>query len=93
MTGSFDDSEAESIWLGQASKKLPQEIQRKARIKLRMLDAAVLIDDLKVPPGNRLHKLEKDRAGQYSISINMQYRICFQWKDGNAYNVEIIDYH
>ena len=57
------------------------------------LDSAVSLEDLKVPPGNRLHPLDKDRKGQYSISINMQYRICFRWKDGNATEVEITDYH
>ena len=62
-------------------------------MKLRMLDAAVKIEDLRVPPGNRLHRLEGDRAGQYSISINMQYRICFKWNDGTAQEVEIVDYH
>jgi len=60
---------------------------------LRMLDAAIKIEDLRVPPGNRLHKLEGDRTGQHSISINMQYRICFKWSDGNAQEVEIVDYH
>ena len=93
MILSFSDSEAEKIWSGQTSKKLPQEIQIKARMKLRMLDAAVKIEDLRVPPGNRLHRLEGDRTGQYSISINMQYRICFKWSDGNAQEVEIVDYH
>ena len=93
MILSFSDSEAEKIWFGQTSKKLPQEIQIKARMKLRMLDAAVKIEDLRVPPGNRLHRLEGDRTGQYSISINMQYRICFKWSDGNAQEVEIVDYH
>lgn len=93
MILSFSDSEAEKIWLGQTSKKLPQEIQTKARMKLRMLDAAVKIEDLRVPPGNRLHKLEADRTGQYSISINMQYRICFKWNEGSAHEVEIVDYH
>ncbi|AFM13967.1 type II toxin-antitoxin system RelE/ParE family toxin [Turneriella parva] len=93
MILSFADSEAEKIWSGQTSKKLPQEIQVKARMKLRMLDAAVKVEDLRVPPANRLHKLEGDRAGQYSISINMQYRICFKWNEGNAQDVEIVDYH
>ncbi len=93
MILSFSDSEAEKIWVGQISKKLPHEIQIKARMKLRMLDAAIKIEDLRVPPGNRLHKLEGDRTGQHSISINMQYRICFKWSDGNAQEVEIVDYH
>ena len=93
MILSFSDSEAEKIWSGETSKKLPYEIQTKARMKLRMIAAAVKIEDLRVPPGNRLHRLEGDRAGQYSISINMQYRICFKWNEGNAQEVEIVDYH
>jgi proteic killer suppression protein len=90
---SFADLEAELIWSGQSSRKLPPKIQTKARMKLRMLDAAIKLDDLKVPPGNRLHKLEGNRGGQHSISINMQFRICFIWSDGNVQDVEIVDYH
>jgi proteic killer suppression protein len=72
---------------------MPQDIQLKARQKLVLLDAAIEITDLKIPPGNRLEELKSDRKGQYSIRINDQWRICFTWQDGDAYNVEIIDYH
>lgn len=72
---------------------MPQNIQLKARQKLVLLDAAIEITDLKIPPGNRLEELKSDRKGQYSIRINDQWRICFTWQDGDAYNVEIIDYH
>jgi toxin HigB-1 len=70
-----------------------QSIESGARRKLNMLHAAARLDDLKVPPGNRLHKLDGDREGQYSISINDQYRVCFEWREGDAYDVEITDYH
>ncbi|CCW15711.1 HigB toxin protein [Sphingobium indicum BiD32] len=93
MVRSFADPETEKIWLGQHSRKLPPDIQNRAYNKLRMLDAAEHLDDLKNPPGNRLHALSEDRAGQHSISINMKWRICFLWKDGDAYDVEIVDYH
>jgi proteic killer suppression protein len=72
---------------------MPQNIQLKDRQKLVLLDAAIEITDLKIPPGNRLEELKSDRKGQYSIRINDQWRICFTWQDGDAYNVEIIDYH
>lgn len=74
-------------------KKLPKQLQRIAERKLLMLEAAVHIQDLKVPPGNRLEKLIGDRKGQYSIRINDKWRICFNWYNGNVYNVEIVDYH
>lgn len=93
MIVSFDNKETEALWFGQRSRKLPAEIQQRALAKLAMLDAAAELDDLKNPPSNRLHDLKKDRAGQHSISINKQWRICFVWKDGNAHNVEITDYH
>ncbi|TGL55281.1 type II toxin-antitoxin system RelE/ParE family toxin [Leptospira wolffii] len=93
MILSFYDKESETIWLGKFSKKFPKEIQRTARRKLIHIDSAKNIEDLKIPPGNRLHALSGDRQGQYSISINMQYRICFFWENGNASNVEIIGYH
>jgi proteic killer suppression protein len=70
-----------------------QAIENVARRKLIMVNAAVKLDDLKVPPGNKLHKLEGDREGQHAIRINDQYRVCFEWRDGDAYNVEITDYH
>jgi proteic killer suppression protein len=72
---------------------LPHDIQQVALRKLRMLDRAVMLQDLRVPPANRLEKLADDRAGQYSIRINDQWRICFEWRDHDAYNVEIVDYH
>jgi len=77
----------------QHSKLLRQELQRAAYRKLLMLDSAVELGDLRVPPGNRLEALKGDRKGQHSIRINNQWRVCFVWEDGNAYNVEIVDYH
>lgn len=93
MIRSFADKETERIWRGQRSKQLPADVQDRALIKLRLLNRAKTLDDLRNPPGNRLHALKDDRAGQHSISINMQWRICFIWKDGNAHDVEIVDYH
>ncbi|MGV3511404.1 MAG: type II toxin-antitoxin system RelE/ParE family toxin [Novosphingobium sp.] len=93
MIITFANKETEAVWSGLRSRKLPAEIQQRALAKLAMLDAAGELDDLKNPPSNRLHDLKKDRAGQHSISINKQWRICFVWKDGNAHNVEITDYH
>ena len=93
MIHSFADKEAERIWAGKRSRKLPQDMQSRALDKLAMLDAAEELDDLNNPPGNRLHELKDDRSGQHSISINRQWRICFIWKDGNAHHVEIVDYH
>lgn len=93
MIESFADKETERVFHRQFSKKLPQDIQRIARRRLLLLDAATDINDLRVPPGNRLEKLAGDRAGQYSIRINDQYRICFTWRTTTAYNVEITDYH
>ena len=87
------DNEAERIWDGLRSRKLPSDIQVRALAKLVMLQAAESLDDLRNPPSNRLHELDRDRAGQHSISINKQWRICFVWKDGDAYDVEIADYH
>lgn len=93
MIESFESKETEKIFLGQLSKKLPMEIQRTARRKLLYLDAAKDLQDLLAPPGNKLEKLKGDRSGQYSIRINEQWRICFEWFDNKARNVEIIDYH
>lgn len=93
MILSFRDKETERIWNGIYSKRFPPDIQRPAKRKLLILHAAINLIDLQVPPGNRLHALSGDRKGQYSISINDQWRICFEWKDGNAHNVEITDYH
>ena len=93
MIRSFADKETERLWNGEQSRKLPFDIQRRARDKLILLEAAETLDDLRNPPSNRLHELKDDRAGQHSISINMQWRICFVWKDGDAHDVEIADYH
>ena len=75
------------------SRKLPQSIQQVAYRKLRMINNSINLEDLRLPPANRLEKLKGDREGQYSIRINKQWRICFEWADGDAYNVEITDYH
>jgi len=93
MIRSFADKEAEKIWNGVRSRKFPADIQDRALGKLRMLNRAKVFEDLRNPPSNRLHALKDDRAGQHSISINMQWRICFVWNDGNAEDVEITDYH
>jgi proteic killer suppression protein len=93
MIRSFKSKETEKIFNRQRSAKLPQDIQQLALRKLRMLNRAMNLQDLQVPPANRLEKLRGDRAGQYSIRINDQWRICFEWQDRDAYNVEIADYH
>jgi proteic killer suppression protein len=93
MIKAFADKETEKLFQRQKSRSLPVDIQRKARVKLEILDAAEKLDDLKVPPGNRLEKLSGDREGQHSIRINQQWRICFRWKNGDCYDVEIVDYH
>jgi proteic killer suppression protein len=93
MIRSFKAKETEKIFNRQRSAKLPQAIQQVALRKLRMLNRATTLQDLQVPPANRLEKLSGDREGQYSIRINDQWRICFQWQAGDAYNVEIADYH
>jgi len=90
---SFKDSETEKIYNLTRSRKLAQDIQQVALRKLRMLNNAKTINDLRIPPANRLEKLIGNRAGQYSIRINDQWRICFDWQEDNAYNVEIVDYH
>ncbi|WP_378952976.1 type II toxin-antitoxin system RelE/ParE family toxin [Mesorhizobium sp. ANAO-SY3R2] len=89
----FADAETEKIWHGQRSRKLPSDIQDKCLVKLRMLNSARKLDDLKVPPGNRLEALKGERKGQFSIRINDQWRIFFRWSDGAATDVEITDYH
>jgi proteic killer suppression protein len=93
MIASFRDREAETIWAGLRSRRLPADIQAAALRKLRLLNNARHIDDLRVPPGNRLEVLRGDRSGQHSIRINGQWRICFVWRDSNAHQVEIVDYH
>jgi len=87
------DKETERIWNGIRSRKLPPDIQQRALAKLKLLNRAKTIDDLRNPPSNRLHELKRDRSGQHSISINDQWRICFVWNGGDAHGVEITDYH
>ena len=93
MIKSFKCKETEKIFNRRFSKKLPSSIQQIAFRKLRMLNRAVIMADLKVPPNNRLEKLKGDRKGQYSIRINDQWRICFQWINGDTFDVEMVDYH
>ena len=93
MIRSFKCSETAKIHEGDASRHLPQAIQPIMRRKLRMIDIAVNLTDLRVPPGNRLEALKGGRDGQYSIRVNDQFRICFQWESGGAEDVEIVDYH
>ncbi len=93
MIRSFRDKETEKVFLRERSRKLSPDVQRIALRKLAMLDAAQTIQDLRVPPGNRLEKMSGRREGQYSIRINDQWRVCFRWEEGNTYDVEITDYH
>lgn len=93
MIRSFRDRETERIWNGQRSRRLPGEIQDAALRKLRLLSGARRLEDLRIPPGNRLEALSGDRRGQHSIRINQQWRICFRWNDGEADDVEVCDYH
>ncbi len=93
MIVSFACKETARIWEGEASRKFPHDIQDRALVKLRQLDAATSTDDLANPPSNRLKALKGERKGQMSIRINDQWRICFVWKNGEARQVEIVDYH
>ena len=93
MIKSFACRETEKIFNGKKSKILPNNLHKKAIIKLTMIDASENVDDLRIPPSNRLHKLKGTRKEEYSISINSKYRICFKWKDNNAYNVEITNHY
>ena len=93
MIRCFVDPETERIWNRERSRKLPPDIQQRAMRRLTLLDTALSLDELGNLRGNRLHALKDDRTGQHSISINDQWRICFVWKDGDAYDVEIADYH
>jgi proteic killer suppression protein len=93
MIKSFRDKETEKVFKRVVSRKLPMDIQQTALRKLRMINNARDLQDLELPPGNRLEKLKGDRKGQHSIRINDQWRVCFIWKHGDAYNVEIADYH
>lgn len=93
MIRNFKDKETEKIFQRQRSPKLPSDIQQVALRKLRMLNRAETLQDLKVPPANRLERLSGNRKGQYSIRVNSQWRICFKWEEGDAIDVEIVDYH
>ncbi len=93
MIRAFKDKEAEKVFNGRFSKKLPQDIQRIAERKLIMLHRSSNLNDLRVPPSNRLEVLQGSRIGQHSIRINNQWRICFDWREDGVYDVEIVDYH
>jgi proteic killer suppression protein len=93
MIKTFADRRTQRLYVTGVAPRFPAAIAKRAARKLEYLDLAVRLEDLKVPPGNRLHALEGDRKGQFSISINDQWRICFRFEDGDAYDVEICDYH
>ena len=93
MIKSFRDKRTASLAGGTVPKGIPADIARRAVVKLFLLDTVTRVEDLRVPPGNELEKLRGDRAGQYSIRVNRQWRICFVWRDGNAYDAELVDYH
>ena len=93
MIKGFADKETEKVFNREFSKRLPPDIQRPVRRKLEVLNAAESLEDLRIPPSNHLEKLAGDRKGQHSIRINNQWRLCFVWKDTDAYDVEIVDYH
>ncbi len=93
MIRNFKDKETQKIFERQRSRKLPSDIQQVALRKLRMLNRSQTLQELRIPPANRLERLSGDRDGQYSIRVNDQWRICFDWQDGDAMNVEIVDYH
>ena len=93
MIKSFKDDLTNSVWNRKRVKRFPSDIFKVSRRKLGFLEDAVDINDLRIPPGNRLEALKGNRVGQYSIRINDQWRVCFRWKDSNAYDVEITDYH
>lgn len=93
MIRSFRSRVEQAVWRGEVVMGLPYDLQQRARRKLRMLNSAETLVDLAVPPGNRLEPMRGDRAGQYSIRINDQWRVCFRWREGDSYDVEIVDYH
>lgn len=93
MIKSFRDRDTERVFNRQRVKRFSLSVQKVAQRKLDLIEAAEVIDDLRIPPGNRLEKLSGDRKGQYSIRVNNQWRICFQWLSGQAVDVEIVDYH
>ena len=90
---SFGNEAAQSAWVRRFRKGVPNDILKVANRKLTLLNGAVTLDDLRIPPGNRLESLSADRAGQHSIRVNDQWRLCFTWRDGNAFDVELVDYH
>jgi toxin HigB-1 len=90
---SFADKRTAALFAGYRVRELHNQIQRRTRAKLLSVDAAKQLDDLRVPPGNRLEALHGDRRGQHSIRINDQWRICFEWREGAAWNVEVVEYH
>jgi len=93
VISSFPDRDTERLFNREPARKWGPGVLKAGLRKLRILDAATTLDDLKSPPGNRLEKLSGDRAGQWSIRVNDQWRVCFQWRDGDAHNVEMVDYH
>ena len=93
MIRGFRDRDTEEAFHGRPTRRIPPDLRVRARRKLRMLHAATELNDLRTPPSNRLEALRGDRKGQYSTRINVQWRICFRWEDGDAYDVEIVDYH
>lgn len=93
MIKGFGDRDTERLFNREFVRRFPSNLARVMLRKLGAVDAADALNDLRIPPGNRLEKLKGSRAGQYSIRVNEQWRICFHWKDGNAYDVEIVDYH
>lgn len=93
MIHSYRDKDTEATAKGERARRIPPDIATRARIMLRRLDAAESLDDLRIPPGNRLEALRGDRTGQHSVRINQQWRLCFRWSNGDAHDVEIVDYH
>jgi proteic killer suppression protein len=93
MIAGFRDADTDRLWTTGRCKRLPAQLSRQALKKLYILHAALALENLAVPPGNRLEKLRKDREGRHSIRINDRYRICFVWRDRNAHEVEVVDYH
>ena len=93
MIRSFRDRDTQNLWVAGKSRRLPSTIQAIALRKLRLIDAAEYLEELRQPPGNRLEALSKDRSGQHSIRINQQWRVCFRWNEGHCEDVEICDYH
>ena len=93
MIRTFADKDTQELYSTGRSRRLPPDIAKRAMRKLEYIDLATCLDDLKVPPGNRLHRLERDRKGQHAIAVNDQWRICFRFAEGDAYDVEVADYH